>query len=188
MHNGGCAAETRHPAWAAVERLTAGVPVRLALDVADERVWTGLDRVVRECAITRPGTLPSAARMDGRRPLWRPRPPGECEVVLGLCHPKERIRYAALTWAAGRPALLPLVAVRCSDWAGPVRERARALLTDELESVEGGALENLTVLVVRLARRWHGEFARELVDRHLRQARHRATVRSSGSTTWAPSP
>ncbi|MCZ0979026.1 hypothetical protein O1L60_07065 [Streptomyces diastatochromogenes] len=52
------------------------------------------------------------------------------ELTLALCHPDGRIREAALRRAAALPAaglrpLLPLVAIRCADWAEPVREPAR---------------------------------------------------------------
>ncbi|MFJ5140184.1 hypothetical protein [Streptomyces sp. NPDC088707] len=95
--------------------------------------WTALDEDIR--GALRYGDLPPA-------PTWfpvgdRPRRPGIQELALALCGPDGRIREAALAYVNDTPALLPLVAIRCADWAEPVRERARAALRAELAGPPG---------------------------------------------------
>lgn len=96
---------------------------------------------------------------------WSSTPPDEPLLAVALCHPDGRIREAALEWAARSPALRPLLAVRCADWGGPVRDRARALFSE----IPGLQLPPLTALVLLLSRRDQGEFARERLDRVLRE-------------------
>lgn len=66
--------------------------------------------------------------------------------------------------AEERPALLGLVVVRCADWAGPVRERARALLAE----TPPHRLAAHAALILRVGRRPRGGFAQELLTRALR--------------------
>ncbi|MEU6310464.1 hypothetical protein [Streptomyces sp. NPDC047014] len=91
-----------------------------------------------------------------RRGHSGPRP---ARVELRLCHPDGRIRAAALD--DPRPPL-PLVAIRCADWAPAVRERAREVLAEALAADPGRTLTELTPLVLRLAHRERGHWAREL--------------------------
>ncbi|MEU9147569.1 hypothetical protein [Streptomyces sp. NPDC048349] len=86
-------------------------------------------------------------------------------IEVRLCHPDGRIREAALD--AARP-LLPLVAIRCADWVPAVRERARAVLAEALAADPSRTLIELTPLVLRLARRERGVWARDLFAAALR--------------------
>ncbi|MGP3949120.1 hypothetical protein [Streptomyces sp. 7N604] len=125
-----------------------------ALGTADARAWTALDIGVRDLA--------------GYGRYGRFKPPSDTELAVALCHPDGRIREAALRWAADAPDLLPLVVIRCSDWAAPVRDRARALLRDLLPAAEPQAMPLLAAVVLRVARRSRGGFARELLEETLR--------------------
>ncbi|WP_329416499.1 hypothetical protein OG802_33120 [Streptomyces sp. NBC_00704] len=101
-----------------------------------------------------------------RRP---PSPGGECpatpELALALCHPDGRVREAALDRSRKRPALFSLVVIRCADWAGPVRDRARAILAEAPRPL----LITHAALVLRVARRPRGGFAEELLTLTLRE-------------------
>lgn len=157
-----------------VERLAAGVGLGQALDVNDPDSWIGLDFGVRELAWRRPELFHSKASRAGRRMWWGSnaaravvtwsRRPGDGELALALCHPDGRIREAALEKAGGRSALLALVVIRCADWVGPVRERARALLAGTPSS----RLAAHAALILRIGRRSRGGFAQELLTDGLR--------------------
>ncbi|WP_455358018.1 hypothetical protein [Streptomyces sp. SYSU K21746] len=159
--------------WAAAERLAQGEPVPAVIDITDAAAWTGLDLEVRVLADHRPALLPSR-RLFEERLRWptlhrHSRPVGESVLALALCHPDGRVREAALDRAADTfPGLLPLVVIRCADWAAPVRERARTLLADLLPTA-GPDISTLATLVLRVASRRHGGFAHELLDRMLRE-------------------
>lgn len=84
---------------------------------------------------------------------------------VALCHPDGRIRRQAL--AAPHPTP-ELVAIRCADWAPPVRRRARRVLAGLLAADPQPALLRLTPLVLRLGRREQGAWARELFEEALR--------------------
>lgn len=58
---------------------------------------------------------------------------GEPQLALALCHRVGRVRQKALRPSARHPALLPLLVIRCADWAAPVREAARRLLREALD-------------------------------------------------------
>ncbi|MFE9552500.1 HEAT repeat domain-containing protein [Streptomyces sp. NPDC006703] len=158
----------------AVRRLAAGVALDEALDVTDPESWIGLDFGVRELAWQRPELFHSNASPSGRRlsrapaasspaVVW-PRKPADAELALALCHPDGRIREAALGHAEERPALLALVVIRCADWAGPVRERARALLAE----APPHRLATHAALTLRVGLRFRGGFAQELLTGALR--------------------
>ncbi|MER7534259.1 HEAT repeat domain-containing protein [Streptomyces sp. NPDC097704] len=165
-------------------RLARGTPLPSAIDTSDAAAWTGLDRAVRHLARTRPSVLPDQSWATGRRFHWswdaplptftvKRREPDGPGLALALCHPDGRIREAALRRAAGLPApdlrpLLPLVAIRCADWAPPVREVARDLLRDALPGTGPDAIAVLTTVVLRVAARRHGEAARTLLEAALR--------------------
>ncbi|MGV9338140.1 hypothetical protein [Streptomyces sp. NPDC003688] len=100
------------------------------------------------------------AALDSGEPL------SDAGLALVLCRQDGRIRQRALERAGGRPALLPLVVVRCADWAGPVRERARELL---VEALDAAAAVRLAPLVLRLADRQRGDFALGLLEQVLRR-------------------
>ncbi|MFC0842623.1 HEAT repeat domain-containing protein [Streptomyces noboritoensis] len=160
--------------YEAVGRLAAGVAVDQALDVTDPEAWIGVDVGVRELAWRRPELFHSNASLSGRRlsrdgdaswptVTWTGTP-GEAELALALCHRDGRIREAALGHAEERPALSALVVIRCADWAGPVRERARALLA----TVPAHRLAAHAPLILRIGRRPRGAFAQELLTEALR--------------------
>ncbi|MFG2880147.1 hypothetical protein ACGFYU_34900 [Streptomyces sp. NPDC048337] len=90
---------------------------------------------------------------------WQPGPRAADRIEVRLCHPDGRIREAALH--APRPPL-PLVAIRCADWVPAVRERARQVLAEALAADPARTLVELTPLVLRLARRERGAWARDL--------------------------
>ncbi|MFF0475618.1 hypothetical protein [Streptomyces sp. NPDC004284] len=170
---------------AAATRLAGGTPLASAIDTSDATAWTGLDLAVRELARFRPPTPPEHARATGRRFRWKrnappPSPPpprrepDAPEPAVALCHPDGRTREAALRRAAGLPApdllpLLPLVAIRCADWAEPVREPARDLLRTALPRVGPETIAVLAAVVLRIAARRHGEAARTMLEAALRE-------------------
>ncbi|WP_406368343.1 hypothetical protein OG788_46465 [Streptomyces sp. NBC_00647] len=63
-----------------------------------------------------------------------------------------------------RPALLALVVIRCADWAGPVRDRARALLAE----APPHQLAAHAALILRVGGRSRGGFTQELLTGALR--------------------
>lgn len=95
---------------------------------------------------------------------WYPGPGAAGRIEVRLCHPDGRIRAAALD--AVRPPL-PLVAIRCADWVPAVRERARQVLAEALAADPARTLIALTPLVLRLARRERGAWARALFEQAL---------------------
>ncbi|MEU2230612.1 hypothetical protein [Streptomyces vietnamensis] len=171
---------------AAATRLAGGTPLTSVIDTSDAAAWTGLDLAVRELVRFRPSTPPDHARATGRRFWWKrnapppsPNPscgePDEPEPAVALCHPDGRIREAALRRAAGLPApelrpLLPLVAIRCADWAEAVREPARDLLRAAIPGVGPDTIVALAAVVLRMTRRRHGEAARTMLEAALREA------------------
>ncbi|MFG3139682.1 hypothetical protein ACGFZA_26170 [Streptomyces sp. NPDC048211] len=162
-------------AWTAARRLADGASLDEALGRASAESWPALDRAIRDLPPWKLGAYVAQGgqrlRWDRTAPLsylrWR-RAPGaaaQSETVISLCHRDGRIRESALDLTAGSPALLPLLIVRCTDWAAPVRERARALLSE----VPAAALAAYADLVLLLARREQGLFAVALLDRGLRE-------------------
>ncbi|MFJ6938277.1 hypothetical protein [Streptomyces sp. NPDC101132] len=120
--------------------LVDGAPRGHVLELEDPAAWAALDIGTRYAAGCRPE-------------LFRAR------VETALCHPSGRVREEALARAAGDPGLLPLVAVRCADWAAPVRDAARRLLAEALRADPAGTLGVLTPVVVQLAGRVRGDWA-----------------------------
>ncbi|HET6860878.1 MAG TPA: hypothetical protein VFH94_27735, partial [Streptomyces sp.] len=178
--------------YEAVRRLAAGVALDQALDVTDPESWIGLDSGVRDLSWQWPELFHSNASPSGRRLSWAPgallptvtwhRRPGDVELALTLCHPDGRIRESSLDRAEGRRALLALVVIRCADWAGPVRERARVLLSE----TPSHQLAAHTALILRIGRRPRGGFAQELLTGALRTgpaAQAEALLESGDRTT-----
>ncbi|MEU4871601.1 HEAT repeat domain-containing protein [Streptomyces sp. NPDC021608] len=165
---------SENSSYEVVVRLTAGVPPDRAFDVTDPGSWIDLDVGVRELAWRRPEAVHSNASPSGRRmhrgpDAWVPsvtrrEKPSDAELALALCHPDGRIREAALEQAGERPALFPLVVIRCADWAGPVRDRARAILAQAPPHLPAAH----AALVLRIGRSCRGGFAQELLMRALR--------------------
>ncbi|WP_370423619.1 hypothetical protein AB8O64_34610 [Streptomyces sp. QH1-20] len=157
------------PARKAVDAARRGSAASLegVLDPGDAEHWIALDLGIRRQSSSWPwsDTLPSMAWVRAGEP-----PANEPSLAVALCHPDGRIRQAALGRGAAVPALLPLVAVRCADWVAPVRARARELLRAALAEPDPVTLATVTAVVLRMARRRHGQWARELVVERLRRA------------------
>lgn len=146
-------------------RLAGGAPLRDTLVVADAGDWLVLDEAVREVAWYRSRLLPEWEHTD-------PLPAdlthlGESRLVLALCHRDGRIREAAVRRSARYPGLLPLIVIRCADWAEPVRERARKLLREVLDARAAG---DLAPLILRVGCRDRGSFGIELLEEVLGRA------------------
>ncbi|MER6185155.1 hypothetical protein [Streptomyces sp. NPDC001652] len=152
---------------AAAERLAQGTPLREAVDTGDPAAWIALDDGVR----TGPWGRPAWEDTDGGRALGealrRGAPLTEAQLALALCHRDGRIRQAVLWRTVGYPELWPLLVVRCSDWARPVREAARRRLTQVLDA-EG--VVRVMPLVLRIGQRQRGDFVTELATGLLRAA------------------
>ncbi|KQX11187.1 hypothetical protein ASC82_20080 [Streptomyces sp. Root431] len=133
---------------------------------ADAGAWADLDGHVRGLIrwgdhVPAPGAWLSAA--TGRRPT-------DLELTLALCGPDGRTREAALPYVTRTPALLPLLVIRCADWAEPVRQRARKLLGAELPGLSPEALATVAAVVLRETRRLRGEPAYDLLTARLSEA------------------
>ncbi|MFE9392930.1 HEAT repeat domain-containing protein [Streptomyces sp. NPDC006784] len=143
------------------------MPLHSVLDVADPDGWLVLDAAVRGVAWNRPQFLPE----------WEHSAPlpadltqlGESRLALALCHRDGRIRQKAVRQSARFPGLLPLVVVRCADWAGPVREQARQVLR---EALDVDSALGLTPIILRVGRRDRGAFGVDVLGQVLRKASH----------------
>ncbi|MGX1760239.1 hypothetical protein ACWIG5_25550 [Streptomyces lydicus] len=157
---------------AAAMRLAGGAPLRGTLDVADPGDWLALDAGVREAAWYRLQRLPEwehfASLPAGLTQL------DESRLALALCHRDGRIRQEAVGRSARYPGLLPLVVIRCADWAGPVRERARQLL---YEALDMDSARDLAGLILRVGRAGTGTVVSQ------RPVRARACLRPVCRTT-----
>ncbi|WP_394437190.1 hypothetical protein [Streptomyces sp. SGAir0957] len=144
----------------AATRLAGGAPLRRTLDVTDPSDWLALDAGVREVAYYRAQFMPAWEHLTQL---------DESRLALALCHRDGRIRQEALRQSVRSPGLLPLVVIRCADWAGPVRELARTLLREalSLDSAPG-----LASLILRVGRRDRGAFAVNVLGETLRRASH----------------
>ena len=118
------------------------------IDVGEPLAWLRLDEALRRESYAPSGLVAS-------------------RLAIELCHRDGRIREAALEQVAGDPGLLPLLVVRCGDWVGQVRERARELLAEALDLDTAVALAPLILLC---GRRGRGAFAVDLLDEVLRRA------------------
>ncbi|WP_405839276.1 hypothetical protein [Streptomyces sp. NBC_01518] len=118
------------------------------IDVGEPLAWLRLDEALRRESYAPSGLVAS-------------------RLAIELCHRDGRIREAALEQVAGDPGLLPLLVVRCGDWVGQVRERARELLAEALDMDTAVALAPLILL---FGRRGRGAFAVDLLDEVLRRA------------------
>ncbi|MET8079370.1 hypothetical protein [Streptomyces sp. NPDC005303] len=170
---------TRNGTQAAV-RLAEGAALREAVvDPADPAVWIELDDAVRHNGWSgADGTwLPEWQRTEQGRALTEAFRRGDrltdAQLALALCHRDGRIRRGALGQVAGRPEVLPLVVVRCADWAEPVRERAR---TRWAEAVTVETAVALTPLALRVGVRTRGDVAVGLIDKVLRSADREALL------------
>jgi hypothetical protein len=167
----------------AAVRLATGAALPDAVEVGDPDAWSALDEGVRRGGWCADGWLPAWERTEGGRALTdalrragglglasSARRAGrltEPQLALALCHRDGRIRKAALEHVADHPGLLPLVVVRCADWAGPVRERARERLAELLDPP---AAARVLPVALRVGRRDRGDFATALATDVLRRA------------------
>ncbi|MGQ5639937.1 MULTISPECIES: hypothetical protein [unclassified Streptomyces] len=150
---------------AAALRLANGASLESTLDVADPGDWLALDAGARQVAWYRPRFLPEweyaaplPAELSGL---------GEAGLALALCHRDGRIRQEAVRRAADHPGLMPLVVIRCADWAGPVRECARQVLREALDAES--ALD-VASLILRVGRRDRGAFGVDVLGQVVRRA------------------
>ncbi|MBX9426261.1 hypothetical protein [Streptomyces lateritius] len=135
------------------------------LDDGDAGAWLALDEDIR--ALLRRGAgIPSAGAWLSDDPEHLPAP---AELALALCGPDGRVREAALRHVPAAPGLLPLVVIRCSDWAAPVRERARAVLREELPRVTSEDFGDLLAVALRAGERLRGDTARAMLTGALRE-------------------
>ncbi|CAM5460331.1 MULTISPECIES: hypothetical protein [Streptomyces] len=155
---------------AAALRLAEGVALADALDTGDPAAWLELDEGVRVAGRSGPsavGRERSAGEHALLTALAADDPLSDARLAVALCHRDGRVRHRALGRVAGRPALLPLVVVRCTDWAEPVRARARDRLAEALDAVTAAPL---APLIRRLGDRHRGDFALGLLGDVLRRA------------------
>ncbi|GLP68711.1 hypothetical protein TUSST3_53340 [Streptomyces sp. TUS-ST3] len=164
----------------AAVRLAEGAVLRDALfGAGDPAAWIALDEAVRHSdRSSADGTwMPTWQRTERGRTLTdalrRGEPLADGPLALALCHRDGRIRERALGMVAGRPELLPLVVVRCADWAEPVRDLAR---TRWAEAITVETAVALAPLALRIAVRHRGDFAVGLVDKVLRSADREALL------------
>ncbi|WP_199546142.1 hypothetical protein [Streptomyces sp. N35] len=166
---------------AAALRLAQGMPLGEALDTTDPAAWLSLDVGVRELRWSQRHLLPTRAEISGQRLSWepgatlptvrlRPRELVDARLALALCHPDGRVREASVLAAAECPQLLPLIVVRATDWAAPVRERARAVLRTALPLLDRAQLTGLAPVILRVAGRERADFGVELLRRTLGEA------------------
>lgn len=152
---------------AAATRLAGGAPLQGTLDVSDPGDWLTLDAGVREVAWYGPQFLPE---WEASAPLPADLTQlGESRLALALCHRDGRIRQEAVRQSARYPGLLPLVVIRCADWAGPVRECARQVLR---EALDVDTALDLAPLILRVGRRGRGGFGVEVLGQVLGRASH----------------
>ncbi|MFE4261485.1 hypothetical protein [Streptomyces sp. NPDC056883] len=166
------------------ERLLHGKSPARALDGDGPRAWAELDTSVSVFTFERYAGWSSSGTVrvgmhwfddreiadwstaphwhDGHGVTWAAAPPAAAELALCLCHADPRVREAALGRAAGRPELLELVLIRCADTQEPVRERARAVLTAELDAAAPDLVRTLAPLALFLSPRRYGAWAWEL--------------------------
>ncbi|MER7949839.1 hypothetical protein ABTY59_20860 [Streptomyces sp. NPDC096079] len=143
-----------------------------ALKGSDAGAWIDLDHRIRGALRHGDGVAPAANRF----PAAADRGPTASELAVALCGPDGRIREAALHHVSRSPALLPLAVVRCSDWAEPVRERARAVLRAELPDLAPETLDRLVAVALRTADRLRGAAAAELLTAALREGPEARTL------------
>jgi hypothetical protein len=130
----------------------------LAVLVARPDVILRLDEAVRRHTYEVRGTREGEAEA-AQSPLG---------LALASCHPDGRVRERAarrLHQALGQPdappGLVPFLVVRTADWAGPVREGARAALALLLHDAPDRLLPSAAPVTLLVARRERGDFARQ---------------------------
>ncbi|MEV5971122.1 hypothetical protein [Streptomyces sp. NPDC051921] len=164
------------PLDAVIRGLARGRALGTVLDVWRPGAWLELDERIRRGYAWRGDGYPThrwlatGARPAVPRGLLGAPAPAEGELALALCDSDGRVRAAALPYAAERPAVLPLVAIRAADWAAPVREEAHAALAAALPGAEADALAVTAPVILRLSGRLRGGAAAALLREALRTA------------------
>ncbi|MFF6778107.1 hypothetical protein ACFY8W_31800 [Streptomyces sp. NPDC012637] len=164
------------PLDAAIRGLARGGALARAVELWRPGSWLELDERIRSGYTWRGMGRPTHPWLAERgrptvlRALLGSPTPSEAELALALCDGDGRIRAAALPHAAGRPAVLPLVAVRTADWAAPVRDEAHAVLAGALPGADAGTLAVTAPVILRLRARLRGGTATALLGEVLRAA------------------
>ncbi|MFJ6579884.1 hypothetical protein ACIQMY_28470 [Streptomyces sp. NPDC091368] len=130
----------------------------VALSCSDAGAWARLDQHIRAVLPWDEHVVPPTDT-----------PVTATALALALCGPDGRTREAALSLVGASPALLPLVVVRCADWAAPVRNRARAVLRAEVPGLAPVHLGRLTAVALAAGDRLRGGEALELLTTALRE-------------------
>ncbi|MEU3462891.1 HEAT repeat domain-containing protein [Streptomyces sp. NPDC006733] len=134
------------------------------LSTTGPRWWSAFDEHARHVGRLRlDATSPEAPQ--GLHPGW--------EWALAVCAADGRTRQRALAAEAlplGEHPLLPLLVVRCSDWAEPVRATARAALVQVLAHSGPAELARAAAMAWSCEERQRGEDAVRLVADHLTEA------------------
>ncbi|MFE7648833.1 hypothetical protein [Streptomyces phaeoluteigriseus] len=140
-------------------RLAEGAALREVVDTGADDAWIELDAGARwDDWYEQPYGWTTWEQSDGGRALSAAVRSGEAlteaQLALALCHRDGRIREAVLAGVADHPALLPLLVLRCADWAEPVRVSARRRLVESLDAGRAVGLLPLILRVARRQRRW----------------------------------
>ncbi|MFI9106056.1 HEAT repeat domain-containing protein [Streptomyces fildesensis] len=123
--------------------------------------WSAFDEYARH--VDRSGldaTVPASAAPERQKlvPVW--------DWALAVCAADGRTRQRALALESlplGAHALIPLLVVRCSDWAAPVRAAARTALTDVLTRSGPAELARAAVMAWSCEERGRGGDAVRIV-------------------------
>ncbi|MFF5976171.1 hypothetical protein ACFY7C_32165 [Streptomyces sp. NPDC012769] len=161
------------PLDAAIRGLARGrAPARVLRDVWRPGTWTELDARIRSGHTWTRFERPTHDWLRATGPAVTPGGPRptEGQLILALCAGEGLVREAALAHAPGRPAVLPLVAVRTADWADPVRARARHVLAAALPGADDRTLAVTVPVILRVGRRLRGAEATALLRDFLRTA------------------
>jgi hypothetical protein len=156
------------PRDAVLRGLAHGRRLTDVVDVWSPEGWLDVDQRVRDAYRRREPGLPRHDWLTTAGPHTPE--PTDGRLLLALCTSDGRIREAALAHAADRPVLLPLIALRTADWAGPVRERARAVLAAALPGAEAGTLRLAVPVILRGRHRERGDAAFRMLKETLATA------------------
>lgn len=137
--------------------------------------WSGFDEHARHVDQSLLSAAAPAPRWYARRLTGSQAPPSQklppgWEWALAVCAADGRTRQRALDAEAlplGEDPLIPLLVVRCSDWAQPVRAAARAALADVLASSGPAELARAAVMAWSCERRRRGGDAVRIVTARL---------------------
>ncbi|MEU5264925.1 hypothetical protein [Amycolatopsis sp. NPDC021455] len=108
-----------------------GMPDLDAFAASDVRRWVEFDVAVRKA----PWTNQLWYRFRGRESRDLGRRPSREVLAEAACHGNGHMREAAVVRLADStdPEALPLLLIRCVDWAGPVRDLARTAVLSKLD-------------------------------------------------------